>query len=147
MHRLSRRAAREKCVKILYQIDISNNSVEESMKSVFECDGDVGEMSAEAGFLRELVTGVLDNLEAIDAEIKDYTHKWSPDRLGRMEKAILRMAVYEIVYRPDIPVAATINEAVELSKEYASDESARFVNGVLAGVAGKHGGSRGKDGD
>ncbi|NLU42513.1 MAG: transcription antitermination factor NusB [Firmicutes bacterium] len=144
---MSRRAAREKCVKILYQIDISNNSVDESMKSVFECDGDVDEGSEQAGFLRELVTGVLENLEAIDAEIKEYTHKWSPDRLGRMEKAILRLAVYEIVHRPDIPVAATINEAVELSKEYASDESARFVNGVLAGIAGKHGESRGKHGD
>jgi N utilization substance protein B len=147
MHRLSRRAARDKCVKILYQIDISNNSLEESMKSVFECDGDADDTIEQAGFLRELVTGVLDNLEAIDAEIRDYTHKWSPDRLGRMEKAILRMAVYEIVHRPDIPVAATINEAVELSKEYASDDSARFVNGVLAGIAVKHGESGRKHGD
>jgi N utilization substance protein B len=147
MRRLSRRAAREKCVKILYQIDISGNSVEESIKSVFECDGDACEMSEEAGFLSELITGVLDNLETIDSDIRDHAHKWSPDRLGRMEKAILRMAVYEIVHRSDIPVAATINEAVELSKQYGSDDSARFVNGVLAGVASKHGESRGKHGD
>ena len=146
MHRLSRRAARDKCVKILYQIDISNNSLEESMKSVFECDGDADDTIEQAGFLRELVTGVLDNLEAIDAEIRDYTHKWSPDRLGRMEKAILRMAVYEIVHSRT-SLRCNINEAVELSKEYASDDSARFVNGVLAGIAVKHGESGRKHGD
>lgn len=79
----------------------------------------------------------------IDAEIAGSSLKWDPGRLGRIEMAILRLGVYEILMRPDIPVAATINEAVELAKQYGSEDSARFVNGVLAGVTKKRGEVRG----
>lgn len=134
MRRMNRREAREKCIKVLYQIDLSANSIEEWIASVLECDGDTDEPDVDTQFLRELVDGVLENLEAIDTEIRDATLRWSPDRLGKVELAILRLGVYEILHRPDIPEAVTVNEAVELAKEYGSEESARFVNGVLAGV-------------
>lgn len=143
MRRMSRREAREKCIKVLYQIDLTANSSEESIASVLECDGYTGESDIETQFLRELVNGVLENLDVIDSEIEDATLKWNPERLGKIELAILRLGVYEILFRPDIPKAATLNEAVELAKEYASEESARFVNGVLAGIMKKHSGTRG----
>jgi N utilization substance protein B len=143
MRQMSRRAAREKCIKVLYQIDLAANSPEESIQSVLECDGVSDDTGEATQFLRELVAGVLENLEVIDAEIAGSSLKWDPARLGRIEMAILRLGVYEILMRPDIPRAATINEAVELAKQYGSEDSARFVNGVLAGVMMKHGEARG----
>lgn len=143
MRRMNRREAREKCIKVLYQIDLSANSTEESIRSILECDGDTNESNVETRFLRDLADGVLENLETVDSEIRDATLKWNPDRLGKVELAILRLGVYEILCRPDIPEAATVNEAVELAKKYGSEESARFVNGVLAGVIKKHRESRG----
>ena len=87
----------------------------ESIASVLECDGDTDEPDVDTQFLRTCRRS-LENLEAIDTEIRDATLRWSPDRLGKVELAILRLGVYEILHRPDIPEAVTVNEAVELAK-------------------------------
>lgn len=82
-------------------------------------------------FAEELVAGTLQNLARIDGVISDATQNWEVARMARCDLAILRLAVYELLYRTDIPPIVTINEAIDLAKIYSTDDSHRFVNGVL----------------
>lgn len=82
-------------------------------------------------FAEELVHGALAHLAEIDATISRLAENWRLERIARVELAILRLAVHELLHRPDIPPVVTINEAVDLAKEYASPESGRFLNGIL----------------
>ncbi len=82
-------------------------------------------------FAEELVAGTLQNLSRIDGVITDATQNWELSRMARCDLAILRLAVYELLYRTDIPPIVTINEAIDLAKIYSTDDSHRFVNGVL----------------
>ena len=86
-------------------------------------------------FCRELVTGVLANLELIDKLIAEHTVDWDIKRLGNVERNLLRMALFELMYLQDIPVGVTINEAVEIAKTFANDDPGRFVNGILGRFA------------
>ena len=80
------------------------------------------------------VKGISDNLKTIDESIEKNSNGWKLNRIGKAELAILRVAVYEILYDSDIPDKVAINEAVELAKEYADPKSAAFINGVLSGL-------------
>lgn len=82
-------------------------------------------------FAEELVAGTLQNLARVDGVIGDATQNWELARMARCDLAILRLAVYELLYRTDIPPIVTINEAIDLAKIYSTDDSHRFVNGVL----------------
>lgn len=82
-------------------------------------------------FAEELVAGTLQNLTRIDGVIGDATQNWEVSRMARCDLSILRLAVYELLYRTDIPPIVTINEAIDLAKIYSTDDSHRFVNGVL----------------
>lgn len=82
-------------------------------------------------FTEELVNGVLGHLEEIDRAIAAHAENWSIDRIAKVELAILRLAVHELLRRRDIPPVVTINEAIEIAKMYAGEDSHRFVNGVL----------------
>ena len=82
-------------------------------------------------FAEELAAGTLQNLARIDGVISDATQNWELSRMARCDLAILRLAVYELLYRTDIPPIVTINEAIDLAKIYSTDDSHRFVNGVL----------------
>jgi len=85
-------------------------------------------------FASLLVIGTIDNIEKIDAQIRGHLTKWKFDRLARVDLANLRTSVYALIFQQDIPSSVTINEAVEIAKEFGSDESYRFVNGVLDGI-------------
>ncbi len=85
-------------------------------------------------FARLLVTGTISNLGAIDRAIKSQLENWDFTRLARVDLAILRIAVYCLLYQQDIPITVTIDEAIDISKDFGSDESYRFINGVLDGV-------------
>ena len=87
-------------------------------------------------YAREVIQGVCRDIEAIDAAIADAVHHWAPNRVGRVERAILRIAFYEMRHVEDVPVNVAINEAVEIAKRYGSDEAPRFVNGVLDRLKG-----------
>ena len=78
-----------------------------------------------------LVTGVRDHREELDDLIEQFSHGWKLSRISRTALAVLRVALYEILYMPDIPAAASINEAVELAKGYDEPETVRFINGIL----------------
>ena len=85
-------------------------------------------------FARHIVQGTLENIEEIDERIKRQLEHWDFDRLGRVDLSILRISIFSIMYQNDIPASVTIDEAIDLAKRYSSEESYRFVNGVLDGV-------------
>ena len=109
---------------------------EESMSEVLEQSGQADTLSGkEKTFLENLVAGVRDRQEELDEIIGRYSQGWALNRLGKVDLTILRMAVYELMCMPEIPVGATINEAVELSKQFCEDKSSGFINGILGSVA------------
>ncbi|TVQ38395.1 MAG: transcription antitermination factor NusB [Spirochaetaceae bacterium] len=85
-------------------------------------------------FAELLIAGTIDNIESIDRHIREQLHHWDFGRLARVDLAILRVGVYALLYQPDIPASVTIDEAIDIAREYGAEESYRFVNGVLDGV-------------
>ena len=85
-------------------------------------------------YIKDIVKGVIENKDKLDETIKKYLKDWTMDRISKTDLAILRVAVFEILYRDDIPYKVSVNEAVELAKSFSDDGSPSFVNGVLAGV-------------
>jgi N utilization substance protein B len=92
----------------------------------------------DALFSDRLYEGVHAHMEAIDEEISAHARDWSIGRIAKVDLSILRIAVYELLYEPGIPVGATVNEAVELGKEFGGEKSAGFINGVLGAIAKVH---------
>lgn len=126
-----RRLSRELALKVLFQIDLVNTNMEEALKYNFESN----ELSKEVKeFTIILVRGVISNLAEIDQEIKSYTNNWSLERITNIDRNILRIAIYEILYMNNIPKSVSINEAVELAKKYSTKSSFSFVNGVLGKI-------------
>ncbi len=117
-----RRAARRTALFLLYQWDLTR----QPLASLYEGDVDP--------FARELAEAVIERAEELDREITESADDWSADRLGALERNILRIGVYELA-SDDVPVEVAINEAVELTKRYASDDAARLVNGILGRIA------------
>ncbi|MGA0117485.1 MAG: transcription antitermination factor NusB [Ilumatobacteraceae bacterium] len=118
--------AREQVVMLLY---------ESEQRSISSLDllGERG-IASEA-LARALLVGVEASRERIDGEITIHAKGWALDRMPALDRAILRLAIHELLDRPDVPVAVVIDEAVELAKRFSTDDSGRFVNGVLAAVA------------
>jgi len=87
-----------------------------------------------ADFSRLLITGVIENIQTIDKTIKEHLKNWDISRLNRVDLAILRMSVYTLIYQNDIAPSIVIDEAIRISKEFGTDDSFRFVNGVLDGI-------------
>lgn len=86
-------------------------------------------------FAAELVSGVTTHLEEIDALISRYAHDWTIDRMPAIDRNLLRLGIFEILYLEDVPDAVAMDEAVELAKRYSTEDSGRFINGVLARIA------------
>jgi transcription antitermination protein NusB len=134
---VSRRQARRAAFVLLYQHDVTDSP----LPPLYErYAADTGEPVPP--YTVEVVDGVSGRLEALDARIDASATGWTAGRLGAVERAILRVAVWELTERPDVPTAAVIDEAVELAKRYASPEAATFVNGVLGAVARAEGRGR-----
>ena len=130
---MDRSLAREIAMKMLYAASLGG---EESMTEVLEQSEQADTLSgSDKTFLENLVAGVTDRQEELDAVIGKYAQGWALNRLGKVDLTILRMAVYELMCMPEIPVGATINEAVELSKQFCEDKSSGFINGILGSVA------------
>jgi N utilization substance protein B len=89
----------------------------------------------DVAFAGELVRGALDHLPEIDQIIVDHAREWRIERMANIDRNVLRLALYEMAHRPDIPVSVSINEAVELAKKFGTGESGRFVNGILGNAA------------
>lgn len=122
----SRREARERALSLLYEADAKDVA-----PGVL-----LGELPvAPDPYAAELVAGVGEHCANIDTLIESFSVDWSVERMPVVDRAVLRMATFELVHRPDVPTGAVISEAVELAKTYSTEESGRFVNGVLGSVA------------
>jgi len=127
---LSRHTARETALQMLFQMDIGGNSYEIAQNTLTEAN-----LSKElAQFTEELVLGVTDKQTELDGFINSHSHNWRVDRLSGVDRAILRLAVYELNYTKNIPANVVINEAIELAKFFSGDEAPAFVNGVLDSI-------------
>jgi len=128
---MNRRRARERALQLLFQIDVGKMETEEAVANAVLAEGE----TAVDAFTLELVRGTRQNLDKIDATIAQYATDWSIDRMANVDRNVLRLALYELLYREDIPNSVAINEAVELVKKYSTPESGKFVNGILGRVA------------
>ncbi len=126
-----RRKARELAVQFLYQIDTTGDelaSAVEKFKSGF------GLPEEGAAFFEQLVHGVVSRRSELDELIQRYSRNWRLERMSKVDRNILRLAVYEIVCLSDIPAKVSINEAIELGKRFGTEESSSFINGVLDAI-------------
>jgi len=123
-----RRLSREYALQILYAVDVCKLESEDAQKSFWK-DRKSGKKVLE--FATTLVEGTLKNLPQIDSLIVKYARNWDIDRMASIDRNILRQATFEILYLLDIPINVIINEAVELAKKYSTEESRKFVNGIL----------------
>jgi N utilization substance protein B len=123
-----RRQAREVALQVLYQIDVSKIDAEEAIELYCE-NFDVQENVRE--FSTELILGTRKHIDEIDDFIGNCSEHWTLDRMARVDKNILRMAVYELLYCRDIPPKATLNEAIDIGKIYGTENSGSFINGIL----------------
>lgn len=128
---MTRKEAREWVIKYLYSQTFREQCEESLVDFLEHQELDLNE----AEYMRTVVTGVEENLDAIDADIEKYLRSWTTARIPKLDLAILRAAVFEIKYSEDVPTGVAINEAVEIAKKYSTDESYRFINGVLGAIA------------
>jgi N utilization substance protein B len=132
----SRRKSRELALKALYGISIGDQTLEESL--VGATDGaEIGEDQRD--YAATLVNGIVGSQAAIDAKIAALAEGYTIDRLAAVDLAILRIAVYEILFVHDVPPAVAINEAVDLAKKYSTESSGAFVNGILGNLVKQEG--------
>ena len=127
---MGRKYARESTMKLLYQMEINSDFSEDVINIFFE--NNVFN-TGEKAYIEEAIKTIIGNLEEIDSYIKDNIEGWELHRLARIDLSTLRIAIYEIVYRKDIPIEVSINEAIEIAKKYSTEESSKFINGVLGG--------------
>jgi N utilization substance protein B len=125
-----RRQAREWAVQLLFQTEFNPNDLDSALAD-FWSDEERNPSDRDRIYVEEMVHGVIEKQRDVDRTIAKYTDNWDVDRLGVLDRIVLRVAVYEMLFRGDIPPVVSINEAVEIAKAYSGKGSGRFVNGVL----------------
>ena len=123
-----RTQSRGYALQILYQIDVTGDPVSTVLSRFWEdlkCPSEVRD------FATQLVRGTSENLAEIDALIAEYSEHWEIDRMPTVDRNILRSAIYELLYRDDIPRKVVINEAVEMAHRFSTPDSGKFINGIL----------------
>jgi N utilization substance protein B len=128
---MSRRQARELALQILFQIDLGQAPPETAFQYTIQ-EKDLDQESIE--FIRRIVFGTLQNLKILDKAIASVSRDWDLGRMAAVDRNIMRMALFEIFYCEDIPGSVSLNEAIELAKIFGTDDSGRFVNGVLGKI-------------
>lgn len=131
----SRRKSRILAFQALYAWDASGAALADLLAFPWVDEPKRERMDDEsAAFTRLLIAGAVENIAEVDAAIKAHLENWTFERLKKVDLAILRMSAYSILFQDDMPARITIDEAIEIAKEYGSDDSFRFVNGVLDGI-------------
>lgn len=123
---MKRRTAREKAVQCLFQIDVAETKLSDAYAFVLE------NTAEDPTYLRHLVEATLSKQEAIDEEIKKYLRGWQLDRIANVDRAVLRLAFYELMFETETPPKVVLNEAIELAKTFSDEQSSKFINGVLS---------------
>ena len=126
-----RRKSRVIALQMLFSTDLGKLEYMDLKKDFLE---DLEEEPKVKTFAFELVKGTMENLKEIDEAIKNRIKNWEFDRLANVDKNILRFAAYELLFREDIPVAVTINEAIEIAKSFSGNEAGKFINGILDNI-------------
>lgn len=129
---MTRRQARKRVLELLFEMDLGKVSPEDVLS---KSPGGRVAARGEEVFISQAIKGILDNLPEIDAFIDSFSPEWPLHRMGAADRNVLRIACYELLYREDIPVAVSINEAVVLAKRFGGEGSGKFVNGVLGAVS------------
>ena len=128
----TRREGRELALQALYSLELNPMETRESLRSMRE---NSRVASAVRGFAEEIVLGVMEHRGVIDAKIMSQSTNWSIARMTRVDLNILRIAVFELLFRSDIPKNVTMNEAIEVAKKFGTEESPAFINGMLDEIA------------
>jgi len=123
-----RRRARERALQFLFGLEFTGAPWNEALEGFWRMRPSRPSVKR---YAQHLIRGVCEGRDALDATIAEALERWSPGRLGRVERNILRLALYEMRHQDDVPVNVAINEAIEIAKAYGADEAPRFVNGVL----------------
>ena len=131
----ARTKARKRAVDAVFAADLRKISPLTLLDDVADLAADRQNQEAIFGYAREIVQGVVNNHEEIDDLLETYSQGWALDRMPNLDRAILRVAVWEILHNPDVPDAVAVNEAVEMAKELSTDDSGSFVNGLLSRIA------------
>jgi N utilization substance protein B len=126
----ARRKSREQALQILYQLEVNRMKAEEALP-LFESLLEGQELLP---FTEELVSGVEKHKDRIDEIIREHSKNWRIERMTIVDRNILRLAVFELLFREDIPPKVTLNEAIDLGKKFSTQDSGSFINGVLDSV-------------
>ncbi|MFS0793831.1 transcription antitermination factor NusB [Microbacterium sp. 1P10AE] len=131
----ARTKARKRALDILFQADVRGEEL--PVMLAVEAKRAASEPDRQASWLyaRDIVDGVIDNRDVIDEQITTFAKDWSLQRMPAVDRALLRIGTWEILYNDEVPTAVAIDEAVELAKEFSTDDSGSFVHGVLARIA------------
>jgi len=123
-----RRATREWIVQFLFQLDFNPEPIDSALKDFWE-EKDPNER--EKTYAEEIIKGVVQRKDELDDRLSQYAKRWDSERMGAVDRTVMRVALFEMLYREDVPPVVSINEAVHFAKDFSSFQSGRFVNGVL----------------
>jgi transcription antitermination protein NusB len=127
-----RRKAREYALQMLFQWDITHDTIDQVLATFFQNQPD--ESTATVDFARQLVMGTVEHVEQIDEMIRRHAEHWRLDRMATVDRNLLRLAVHEFLYGKDTPKTVVINEAIEIARRFSAQESPQFINGVLDSI-------------
>ncbi len=128
---MSRRIARETALRALFQREFQEISADEALPISLE---ETEMTDNDLIFAKDLISGVIEHRPQLDSTLNEFAVDWKMDRIARLERTVLRMALYELMFINDVPVGVTVNEAIEITKIYSTQEASRFINGILGNV-------------
>ena len=140
---MTRNEAREIMMQILYELDASKTIEKDKTDNLADTRAKAAALVSErlsGGHIKrgtDLICSILDNLKDIDSSINEFSAKWKTSRMPKVDLAIMRLAIGEIRFSEDIPEPVSVNEAINLAKKFSTDNSARFIHGILGAVTGK----------
>ena len=123
-----RRETREWIMQFLFQLDFNPEPADVALRDFWEGKNPV---ERERIYAEEIIKGVIQHKQELDERLSQYAVRWNSDRMGAVDRTVMRVALFEMLYRDDIPPVVSINEAVHFAKDFSSFQSGRFVNGVL----------------
>ncbi|CAM3793459.1 transcription antitermination factor NusB [Alicyclobacillus pomorum] len=129
---MRRRELRQKALQSLYQIDVGKSDADAAIRHVLEEAESMSDKDVQ--YVQKLVHGTTSHLAELDELLASSVQGWKLDRIASVDRNVLRLAVYELLYETDVDIATIVDEAVELAKAFSTEESGRFVNGVLAKI-------------
>lgn len=132
---MSRRELREQIFKLIFRVEFNDRDEMSQQESFFFEDAELEISQKDMEYISKKSSSIIEKLDEIDAMINKQAKGWTTQRMGKVDLAILRLAVYEIMFDDDVPMGVAINEAVELAKRFGQEESSGFVNGILAKFA------------